>query len=794
MQNSNVIAAAVGTWGKVYLTYTTTSYRRPQGSTAEMCWTDFINRIEHPKIINLRPQGTEESDKDYKKRVTAAKDSAGGYIPGKLKDSYRNENNVIYRWMLTIDIDDGAQETWDSLQNITGHAAAAHTTFSNGLKGDPDKIRFRILIPLERPVTPKEYQIVMAGIVNDLGVKNLYDDKCLKAEQFMYNPSVSTLNQDKYMCWYNDAKTFLDPDKYLMTAPTQETIPTDATAAEFPVTQNTPIQEMAQRAADASSNTTDTEKSAETAAFKLNDIERHNVYDALDHLDAGLLNYDEWIRVAFALHNCNFDFDVFDNWSKRDKIKYRGYDYTLKMWKSCETSSGKKTFKQGYIFNLAAEKCGWEPTVIKNDVELKTKIIKSTGERRIIQDAENMVRVFTQDALLKGHIKYDKFGHFPVAVGALPWKDAEKAKATDVRRWTDQDDEHLKYRLNKVYKIKPQKDFYKTAFTVVACDHGFNPLIDMLESLPKWDDDETHIRALYCDYLGAENTEYVQDVMTIWMCAAIARAYIPGIKFDYVPVLIGEQGLGKSAFIERLPMNDDFFLGTLPALDRGKEVYEQMQGKWIIDIAELSGIKRAREVETVKSFITQRSDTYRTPFDRYPEKHARTCVFIGDTNDTTFLTDLTGNRRFLPLDLQKHRITKSQWKDPKQTMNEIKMAWSQALALFHMYDSENELYKVLTLLPKVEEEARKQQELHREEDPWIIMVNDYLNDPDKKITQVNTRELWEHALRKDLKDAKPKDLNHLAKIMNNCIDGWEKGKKARGGKGGSPVATWYKTE
>src|SRR5690606_16420965 len=109
----------------------------------------------------------------------------------------------------------------------------------------------------------------------------------------------------------------------------------------------------------------------------------------------------------------------------------------------------------------------------------------------------------------------------------------------------------------------------------------------------------------------------------------------------------GNQGCGKSTFIKKL--GKEWFSDTFLTV-QGKEALEQIQGAWLIEMAELSGLRKV-EVEAVKHFISKQEDTFRPAYGRTSETYPRQCVFFGTTNNPAFLRDPSGNRRFNPIDV-----------------------------------------------------------------------------------------------------------------------------------------------
>ena len=160
------------------------------------------------------------------------------------------------------------------------------------------------------------------------------------------------------------------------------------------------------------------------------------------------------------------------------------------------------------------------------------------------------------------------------------------------------------------------------------------------------------------------------------MAAAVARVFEPGIKFDTALILVGEQGTYKSTFVKKLGM--EWFSDTFTTV-QGKESFEQIQGAWLIEMAELSGLKKA-EVESIKHYISKREDMFRPAYGRTVETYKRQCVFFGTTNNKDFLRDPTGNRRFMPIDVRPEYATKSVNDD--LTQDEVNQIWAEAYQLY----------------------------------------------------------------------------------------------------------------
>jgi predicted P-loop ATPase len=163
----------------------------------------------------------------------------------------------------------------------------------------------------------------------------------------------------------------------------------------------------------------------------------------------------------------------------------------------------------------------------------------------------------------------------------------------------------------------------------------------------KWDGTK-RIDTWLRDLVGVDDNAYTQMVGAKFLIAAVRRVRQPGIKFDTLLVLEGVQGSGKSSVGRMLVPDDQWFTDSLPLGVDPKVTIERTAAKWIVELAELTGIGR-RDVETVKAFITRQTDEAREAFARKVTRAPRQFVLLGTTNDDRYLIDGTGNRRFLPI-------------------------------------------------------------------------------------------------------------------------------------------------
>lgn len=268
--------------------------------------------------------------------------------------------------------------------------------------------------------------------------------------------------------------------------------------------------------------------------------------------------------------------------------------------------------------------------------------------------------------------------------------------------------------IDEAFHFRPSKDFFMTVVLDTADHKGsFHPVRNYLDSL-KWDQ-KPRVEKWIIDYGGAEDNEYTRAVGKLFFLAAVRRVRQPGCKFDQMLVLESPQGKDKSSSIAALCPDKEWFSDNLPLDSQSKEVIEFTSGKWIIEAAELSGLRKS-DIEHVKAFLSRSRDTARMAYDRMITDRPRHFVVIGTTNSTSYLKDTTGNRRFWPV--------KTPGLDAKQIRENRDQLWAEAAWM----ESQNQSDELLKLDPKLYSFAEIEQEQRRLEDPWEIRISETISD------------------------------------------------------------------
>lgn len=213
--------------------------------------------------------------------------------------------------------------------------------------------------------------------------------------------------------------------------------------------------------------------------------------------------------------------------------------------------------------------------------------------------------------------------------------------------FSDHAERILRDEIIRKFSFDPGAINTSSAVLSICTENRFDSLIDHIHKLPQWDG-ITRINTWLSDFLGVEDSQYSREAGAAWMTASIVRAFEPGAKFDYMLVLMGAQGVGKSTAL-RVLAGDGFFSDAsfLHARD-SKEVLEVTAGVWILECAELDGMSK-RDVSTLKAAIARQADTGRLAYARNAISVPRRFVLAGTTNEERFLQDTTGNRRFWPV-------------------------------------------------------------------------------------------------------------------------------------------------
>ncbi len=201
-----------------------------------------------------------------------------------------------------------------------------------------------------------------------------------------------------------------------------------------------------------------------------------------------------------------------------------------------------------------------------------------------------------------------------------------------------------------------------------------------------------------------EDNEYHRGVGTQWFIGMVKRIMHPGCIFDYMLVLVGGQGIGKTSLFREI--GGKWYKSFTGGID-GKDFYMQMRGAILMDLDEGATLYKSEAIK-IKSIITTTHDEFRAPYDRIPKKYPRHFVFSMSTNDVEPFRDATGNRRYWPVDLPNEMVNFD------FIVNQREQLFAEALYWLRNPSIE---------IPEVPiEEALSRQEQHLPDDSWTDKV------------------------------------------------------------------------
>ena len=708
----------------------------------------------------------------------------GGFVGGYLDKGLRRKSSVMYKQLVSLDIDFSHNDFWWDFTMLYGCAAVIHSTH----KSSPDKPRHRLLIPLSREVTIEEYQAIARRIAGDLNIE-LFDQSTFEPERLMFWPSVSKdveyyfeyqdgpwLDADYVLNLYDD---WHDTTEWPTAANSTDSILKDVKKQEDPEDKKGIVGTFCRAYG--------IESAIETFLSDIYEPAGDGRYTyKLGSTSAGLIIYDD--KFAYSHHGtdpaggrlCNaFDLvrihkyghlDTGKEKSDQDKASFKAMEEFATKDNAVKHQIADEKFAEAK-FDFAAD---LPEDTEADDTWIEQLEANTKGEYN--NSATNINLIVQNDKYLKGAFKLNMFDAKRYILKSVPWR---KIEAEEPMR--DVDYSGVRNYIECVYGIVSSQKI-DDALALDVEKHSFHPIQEYLNSL-EWDG-ISRVDTLLVDYFGATDNSYTRAAIRKTLCAAVTRVFHPGAKFDMVLVLVGKQGTYKSTFVRKLGM--DWFSDTFSTF-QGKESFEQLRGVWLVEMAELSGLKKA-EVETIKQFISKCDDMYRPAYGRTVETYKRQCVFFGTTNDSDFLHDPSGNRRFNPVNIDFDKATKSVRDD--LTQDEVDQIWAEAYYLvkqgekLYFDDEESELAKESQVEHSAVDERAGLVEKYLERllpKDWdkkdLYDRRSWLDDPLAEAGSVQrdfvcTAEIWCECLGKDKNDMtryNTKDINSLMASLPN----WE---------------------
>ena len=367
----------------------------------------------------------------------------------------------------------------------------------------------------------------------------------------------------------------------------------------------------------------------------------------------------------------------------------------------------------------------------------------------------NCRTVFCQDPLLRGAIRLNLLTDRVDIVRDLGWRRSTSAL-------TDTDVKYLLLYFEQNYGLTSENKLM-AALSIVANENCYHPIRDVLNSL-MWDG-MPRIRSCLHHFLGADESDYVEEMLKHFLLGAIRRVFHPGSKYEELLCLVGGQGAGKSTFFRFLAIQDEWFSDDLKKLDDDK-VFAKLQGHWIIEMSEMLATSNAKSIEEIRSFISRQKETYRTPYETQPKDRLRQCVFGGSSNTLDFLPlDRAGNRRFLPVMIYPEKAEVHILEDETASREYLLQVWAEAMTIYRSGEYSMKFSK------EIQRQLVEVQKDFMPEDTEAGQIQGFLEHYTGNV--VCSKQLFKEALGHAFEEPKRWQLHNINEIMNTVVTGWK---------------------
>ncbi len=415
----------------------------------------------------------------------------------------------------------------------------------------------------------------------------------------------------------------------------------------------------------------------------------------------------------------------------------------------CMHDSCTSSYKDGdYLLALGAYADDFEDLALPPEpvAPLPLPRFKRDGKGVVLATADNIQMALSRSDVCGWQIRYDTFRDEVMM--------APDGATASWRALMDVDYFNIKLRLES-RNFKPvSKEMIRDAVNYVASLAVFDSAIEWIEAL-KWDGVprcENFLR----DYFNSEDSNYVRSVSSYLWTGLAGRIVEPGVKADMVPVIIGKQGEGKSYGLSELVPSFEFF-ETIDLMERDADLARRMRGKLVIEIGELRGL-HSRDMESIKEFITRSHESWVPKYQEFARKYPRRSIFVGTSNQSEFLADTTGNRRWLPVTCGKvdvHGIRRDRlqlWAEARERFALLGVDWKGA-----------------------QDMATEVHDEHRMTDTWEEIISLWLHTPETvdgatpiDAEYIQVMDIMRDALGLDIKNVRRGDEMRVANILREA--------------------------
>jgi len=680
-------------------------------------WKTLVQRLKKVEVC----EHTLSQYKAMSKAQRVEAKDVGFFIGGSAK-----KRKVSYRQLIALDIDHVEPDSYKLLREwISEYTYIFHSTHSS----TPEEPRYRVVVPLDRIVNADEYSGMLRILSKRFGIP--IDVSTLDFNRIMFFPSIP---KDATYHFETQEKRELEVDVFLRENKDWK----DLDKVDIKVSVQDP-----------------TKKGGMIGAF----CKKYSIIETLDTFLPDIWKKENDGTYTFIGASTVKGGKIYENmflvsFHSTDPFmgrSHNAYD-AVRLYKFGEGKAGDAAMTR------FCEALGLQPEANKSftdtldslDDDSKTLLkehLELDKNGALVKSLKNAEYILRYDPELQGVFGYDLFSEMPVLKRMPYWR-----ANVDVRTGSedcinvqayegmeDVDESYLRLHFEKAYGYDARANL-TDALNITAHKNSFHPVREYLESL-EWDG-VPRLERIFIDCFGVPESQYSREVGLKFFVGAVRRVFIPASKMDYIPVLVSEEGLGKSKFIRRMAKmwgSDTFY-----TFNGSKEAYEQLRGVWLMEIPELNGIQN-RSTNSRKAFVTKGEDRYRSAYLKYTKTYKRQCVFIASSNDVIFLDDPSEDgRRWWGLMCNATQVKINVHDESFLTL--VDHYWAEAVHHYKMG-----VLPVLTLGAEVE--AKMLRQVHKAENIEEGALIDYLNMPvphdwyemsvfERKHYWENSRPLW----------------------------------------------------
>lgn len=620
---------------------------------------------------------------------------ADGKLGDPCTNTHRTKTAVRTRGALTLDVDYPDQGFEADVVMLLPYAFAMHNTHSSTTRAP----RWRLIIPLDRPVAPDEYHTAAGAVMQLLG-EHQFDAGSVQPERYMFKPAAG------------------EPDSYSHFAVAGPLASADALLADFqadlsalpaPKVHKNKRDPFAIEGTIGAFNRAYEDVATLIQAYDLPyedagggrwQLVGASAAAGMGEVSPGLVFSHHANDPAYGVTCSSFDLARLHLHGELDEDAAVGTPVNrLPSQKAMlETATQDVRVVQELVgSDFTAELSATADAIASDNWRLGLRLEPSTGKPK--DDIVNWDLIADNDPAFQA-LRYNELSMAIEISADLPWR-----KRTPGRDTFDSGDRSaLALYVERTYHIRPARSYLDDLISDQAMPRRHNPVREYLLGL-QWDGTprvETCLPGVVVD-------SFTRMVARKSMVAAVARMLDPGVKWDHMLILYGTEGLGKSRWVDVMSKGYSATLGRIG----DKDTLITMQRSWIMTSDEGHSLRKA-DFDAQKEFLTRTADIFRMPYEREAQVHKRHCVIWGTTNDEVFLRKQEGNRRFLIVQCDRPA------EEHKLQPAYVDQVWAEAL---HLYRAGEQLW-----LDEVESTlASKARESFTEEDALTGIIADYLD-------------------------------------------------------------------